>query len=187
MLSVRTIATGDLDVATYRSLSNRTRTQFDGWVRSMTLDKDGEEGSGPNRGLAWVHKHNAGGDIDGIHQTYICLYRPAQIIATASIVTGDRDVAIEYSIETDGIWAFLTVRPDWRCCGVARFLAAYLDNLCQQACNRAHRKLTFSALSGNPTSVKLLKHLGFRFQRTVFIDDFASEPDFFSKQYVPTA
>jgi hypothetical protein len=183
---VRTIATTDLDVVTYQSLSNRARTQFDGWVRSMTLDEDGEQGSGPNGALAWVRKHNAGGDIDGIHQTYTCLYRPtAQIIATASIVTDDRGVAATYSIETDGIWAFLNVRPDWRQCGVGKFLAAYFDNLCQQECQRRSNELTFSALSSNPASIKLLVSLGFSFQQTVFMEDFGCEQEFFSKRYKP--
>lgn len=152
----------------------------------MTLSEDGEEGAGPQGALAWVHKHNPNGNAAGIHQTYVCLYRPTQqIIATTSIVTDDRDVAAKYAIKTDGIWAFLNVRPDWRRCGIAAFLGTYLDRLCQQECNRLSQQLTFSSLSSNPVSVKLLNALGFEFQRKVFMDDFGCEQEFFSKRYKP--
>jgi len=152
----------------------------------MTLTDDGEEGAGPNGVLAWVHKHNANGNVVGIHQTYVCLYSPTkQIIATTSIVTDDRDVAAKYASTTDGIWAFLNVRPDWRRCGIGTFLGTYLNELCQQECNRLSQQRTFSALSSNPASVKLLDAIGFEFQRKVFMDDFGCEADFFSKQYLP--
>jgi GNAT superfamily N-acetyltransferase len=171
----------------YNACTENIRAEFESWVLSMTPELDRETGGGPDGALAWVKAHNATFSPDGLYQTHIlCDKSTGEVVATVSIVPDDRDIGKINNIRGDGFWGFANVRRDLRSRGLGRILCQYCDAVCQSHANKSGRELTFSAFSGNPVAVELLKSIGFTFQRQIVRQDLNNAcRDLYNKTYVP--
>jgi hypothetical protein len=184
--SVKIFTANDIESFNYKNCGDRTRNEFENWVRSMTNELDRETGDGPEGALAWVKMHNATFNHDDIYQTCILCYKPTgAVVATISIVRDDRDVAKTYNIEGDGFWGLANVRRDLRGRSLGKIVFDHCDTVCQSHANKHNKQLTFNGFTGNPLSAKLLTNQGFAFNRQIIRPDINATRDLYSKTYHP--
>ncbi len=177
----------EIEIVTFNGCSAKIREDFQAWVLSMTHDLDRETGDGPDGALEWVKMHNARFTTDGVHQTYILVYRPTnQVVATGSIVADDRDVAKTYQIPGEGFWGFHNVHRELRGRGLGKICTTYRDRICQAYADRLGQPAIFNAFTANPTSVGILTNLGFTWQREIYIEVFKATENLYSKTYYPS-
>ena len=185
----------DVTITTYKSCDDATRAAFKTWALSLKPELDGGEyGAGddgeplPNSAYLWVLQHNASPEFtdDGLYQTFIvCDRETGEFLATGTIVPDDRDIAKKYNIPGLGFWGFVNVRRDLRGRGLGKLISAYMDEHVQLFVDVSGKSADFSLFTANEYAVRIYKGFGFKFVRQVFIEEFDSTEDLYTKTYVP--
>lgn len=190
--SRREIESSALVVTTFNTAPPDVRSQFEKWVRSLTVADDNESGDDPITGAwSWVEHNNARFASNEPYATFIFLEKSSKnLVGTASFVKDDRDVGrllhLTDSPHYLGMLGFFQVHRSFRKRGIGRVIASFLDQEVQHYVDHQGSPGDVYLFSTVPHAMDISRRLGFEAQGEVHLAVFNCVETLFKKTYFPS-
>jgi hypothetical protein len=181
----------ELTVTSFNGCEPAMRRQFEGWVRSLTIEHDNEPGDDPEMGTwRWVCDNNLLIESDDRYGTFIFVEQETgEILSTGSFMPDDRGVARQLELDSHpnylGMFGFVQVKRSRRGAGLGVLTARWLDRHVQSGLSPAGEPADVYLFSDTPRAIKVWQKLGFAQEKAVWIPDFQTEEQLFKKTYLP--
>ena len=147
---------------------------FEDWMDSLSSKRDGGEskrGSLSTRNWlgyqAFAYLQTAA--EQPLFDTYLQINNTGLANRTVTLCKDDRNVLANYGIAATGMWGLFIVHHYCRQQGQATRLAQAVDQLIQSTVNLTREPQSWVTFSGDPIAIKILKSVGFRYEREVTI------------------